>query len=384
MRNVKCFTALLLIASLLLAVGCQCPYAKEASKAGVQKESFGKTKDGQPVDLYTLTNANGLVVKISNYGGTVMQLWVPDRDGKLEDIALGFDNIGDYEELSPYFGSLIGRYGNRIGKGKFTLDGKQYTLATNNDENHLHGGVKGFDKVVWDAKPLEIRNGAALQLHYLSKDMEEGYPGNLDVTVVYTLTNKDELKIHYKATTDKPTVLNLTNHTYFNLAGQGNGDILGHKLMLNADHYTPVDAGLIPTGEIAPVEGTPFDFTEATAIGARINNDHPQLVYGKGYDHNWVLNKKDNEMSLAAKVYEPNSGRVMKIFTEEPSIQFYAGNFLDGTFSGKDDKVYKHRYAFCLETQHYPDSPNKPNFPSVVLRPGETYETTTVHKFTTK
>jgi aldose 1-epimerase len=384
MRNVKCLISLLSITSLLFAVGCQSFGSKSASKAGIRKESFGTTKDGQAVDLYTLTNANGMVAKITNYGGIVTELWVPDRNGKLGDVVLGFDNVGDYEEYSPYFGSLIGRYGNRIGKGKFTLDGKAYTLATNNDENHLHGGLKGFDKVVWNAEPVEKAGGPALKLRYLSKDMEEGYPGNLDVTVIYTLTNKNELKIDYKATTDKPTVVNLTNHSYFNLAGQGNGDILGHKLMLNADHYTPVDSGLITTGEIAPVAGTPFDFTEPTAIGARINNDNTQLGYGLGYDHNWVLNKKGSEMSLAARVYEPTSGRVMKIFTNEPGVQFYAGNFLDGTFSGKKNKVYKHRYGFCLETQHFPDSPNKPNFPSVVLRPGETYSTTTIHKFTTR
>jgi aldose 1-epimerase len=258
-------------------------------------------------------------------------------------------------------------------------------LAKNDGEHHLHGGVNGFDNAVWDAEPVQTEKGVGLKLHYISKDMEEGYPGNLDVTVTYMLTNHDELKIHYQATTDKPTVCNLTNHNYYNLAGQGNGDILGHQLMINADHYTPVDEGLITTGEIAPVEGTPMDFTKPTKIGARINNENVQLKYGKGYDHNWVLNKKeDKKMSLAVKVYAPSSGRIMKIYTTEPGLQFYSGNFLDGTLVGKDNKIYAHRYAFCLEPQHFPDSPNKPEFPSTVLRPGKTYKTTTVYKFMTK
>ncbi len=375
-----------LVCLLVFLTGCKCLSHSKTKSAtmSITKADFGTTKDGQKADLYTLTNANGLVAKITNYGGTVTELWVPDRDGKLGDILLGFDNVKDYEEKSPYFGCLIGRYGNRIGKGKFTLDGKEYTLAANNDENHLHGGLKGFDKVVWDAEPVKSSSSVGLKLHYLSKDMEEGYPGNLDMTVTYTLTNKDELKIHYEATTDKPTVCNLTNHNYYNLAGQGNGDILGHKLMINADTYTPVDSGLITTGQIAPVAGTPFDFTKSTAIGARINNDDTQLEYGLGYDHNWVLNKKGSKMSLAAKVYEPTTGRIMKIYTNEPGLQFYAGNFLDGTLTGKEGKVYNHRYGFCLETQHYPDSPNKPGFPTTTLRPGEKYATTTVHKFSAK
>ena len=309
---------------------------------------------------------------------------MPDRDGNLGDIVLGFDNLKDYEEKSPYFGCIVGRYGNRIGDAEFTLDGNAYKLNANDGENHLHGGVKGFDKVVWDAEPIQNDKGVGLKLHYLSKDMEEGYPGNLDVTVTYMLTNDDELKIHYEATTDKPTVCNLTNHNYYNLDGQGNGDILNHILMINADHYTPVDEGLITTGEIAPVEGTPLDFTEPTKIGARINQDNTQLKYGKGYDHNWVLNKKGKKMSLAARVYAPSSGRVMKIYTTEPGIQFYSGNFLDGTLTGKEGEVYKHRYGFCLETQHFPDSPNKPEFPSTTLRPEQTYKTTTVHQFMTK
>lgn len=354
-------------------------------KATITKTAFGKTEDGQAVDLYTLINANGLIVKIMTYGGTVVELKIPDRDGRLDDIILGFDNFPDFEEKSPHFGCIIGRYGNRIGNAKFTLDRKEYTLVANNNGQHLHGGIDAFDRVIWEAEPFESKEGPGLKLHYLSSDMEEGYPGNLDVTVTYTLTNDDELKIDYHATTDKPTVCNLTNHCYFNLAGQGNGDILGHELTLNASHFTPVDKYLIPTGEIRPVKATPFDFTTPTAIGARIDTDNDkQIKFGGGYDHNWVLKKKGNEMSLAARVYEPTTGRVMEIVTNEPGIQFYSGNFLKGTLIGKEGKVYERRCAFCLETQHYPDSPNKPNFPSTVLRPGQTYQTTTIHKFTVK
>jgi aldose 1-epimerase len=310
---------------------------------------------------------------------------MPDKNGKLGDIVLGYDKLADYLKETPYFGAIVGRYGNRIGKGTFTLDGKTYTLATNNGENHLHGGLKGFDKVVWTAAAHKASaDGVALTLNYLSKDMEEGYPGNLDVTIVFTLTNANELRIDYKATTDKATVCNVTHHGYFNLAGQGKGDILGHELTLNADRYTPVDAGLITTGELAAVKGTPMDFTKPTAIGARINNTFEQLTFGGGYDHNWVLNKKGSEMSLAASVYEPTSGRVMEVRTNEPGVQFYSGNFLDGTLTGKGGKVYQHRYGFCLETQHYPDSPNKPNFPTTTLRPGQTYKTTTIYKFSAR
>jgi aldose 1-epimerase len=376
-----------LLAALMLVVFVGCDKGKTSAKeqkATITKEAFGTTKNGEAVDIYTLKNTKGSIAKIMTYGGTVVELLVPDRNGKMGDILLGFDNLRDYEEKSPYFGCLIGRYGNRIGNAKFTLDGKEYTLAANNNGQHLHGGIKGFDKVVWDAEPVESKEGPALKLHYLSKDMEEGYPGNLDVTVTYTLTNDNELKIDYQATTDKPTVCNLTNHCYFNLAGQGNGDILGHELMINADNFTPIDEFLITTGEVRPVKETPFDFTSPTAIGERIDADDQQIKYGPGYDHNWVLNKNDFEMSLAAKVYEPTSGRVMEIYTNEPGIQFYSGNFLDGTLTGKDHKVYGFRSGFCLETQHYPDSPNKPNFPSVVLRPGQIYQTTTIYKFSAK
>lgn len=375
-----CGIIVTLAAVLVLAIGC----GVETSESSYSSAPFGETKDGTPVEIYTLTNASGIEATIMTYGGTVVSLKVPDKDGKLGDIVLGFNTVGEYEEKSPYFGCTVGRYGNRIGKGKFTLDGKEYTLATNNDANHLHGGVKGFDKVVWAAKPFSKDGNVGLVLKYTSKDMEEGYPGNLDVTVTYTLTNADELKVDYLATTDKATVCNLTNHSYFNLAGEGSGDIFKHELMLNADKFTPVDKGLITTGEMPAVKGTPMDFTTAKAIGKDIDADDEQIKFGLGFDHNWVLNKKGDEMSLAATVYEPTTGRVMEITTTEPGIQFYSGNFLDGTLTGKAGKVYKHRNGFCLETQHYPDSPNRPEFPTTTLKPGETYKTSTVHKFSVK
>ena len=306
---------------------------------------------------------------------------MPDRNGKFDDIVLGFDNLNDYLKATAYFGALIGRYGNRIGKGRFTLNGVEYQLATNNGENHLHGGIKGFDKVVWNATPLKVPDGAALVLTYLSKDGEEGYPGNLSVKVVYTLTNTNDLKIDYSATTDKDTIVNLTHHSYFNLAGQGNGDILNHRLWINAARFTPTDAGSIPTGELRAVSGTPFDFTRPTAIGARINQDYEQLKLGKGYDHNFVLNGKMGVLRRVARAEDATSGRVMDVWTTEPGIQFYSGNFLDGSLTGKDGKVYQQRYGFCLETQHYPDSPNKPAFPTTVLRKGARYHTVTIYRF---
>ena len=363
-----------------------CPRKCESKcKMKIEKECFGQTPDGQDVALYKLTNANGMRAEITNYGGIVVRLLVPDKDGQLGDVVLGYDKLADYIEDTPYFGCIVGRYGNRIAKGKFSIDGTEYTLATNNNENHLHGGIKGFDKVVWEAETLRCPKGVGLKLTYTSKDGEEGYPGNLKTTVIYRLLNCNSLKIEYEAETDKPTVVNLTNHSYWNLAGPGDGDILSHELKINADNCTPVDGGLIPTGEIAPVKGTPLDFTKATAIGARVNADDEQIKFGGGYDHNFVLNKpKPGEMTLAATVYEPTTGRVMKVLTTEPGVQFYCGNFLDGSNVGKGGKVYKHRYGFCLETQHYPDSPNQANFPSVVLRPGQKYETTTIYKFSTK
>ena len=353
----------------------------------IEKRDFGQTKDGIPVQLYTLTNDNSMTVKITNYGGIITELWVPDRDGNLADVVLGFDTIGDYEEKSPYFGCITGRYANRIAGGKFILDGVTYDkLAINNGPCHLHGGLKGFDKQVWDAEPFESDSVVGLKLHYLSEDGEEGYPGNLDVTVTYTLRNENDLRIDYEAATDKPTVVNLTNHSYFNLAGHdaGAGAALAHEMMINADSFTPVaDANAIPTGQIRPVKDSPMDFTTPTPIGDRIDADCEQLKFGNGYDHNWVLNKQKKVSSLAAWVVEPTSGRVMEVLTSEPGVQFYAANYLDG-FSGKGGAVYPRRSAFCLETQHYPDSPNQPNFPSTVLRPGETYGTTTIYKFSAK
>jgi aldose 1-epimerase len=349
-----------------------------------EKGPFGKV-DGKDVSLFVLTNANGMVMKVTNYGGIVTSLMAPDRNGKMADIVLGYNDVESYVKGTTYFGAVIGRYGNRIGKAKFSLDGKEYTLAVNNGENNLHGGKKGFDKVIWDAKEVKSADAIGLELKYLSKDGEEGFPGNLSVTVVYWLTNKNEFKIDYTATTDKTTVVNLTQHSYFNLAGEGTGDILKQELTLNADKFVPVDKGLIPMGELLPVKGTPMDFTKPVAIGARIKADYEQLKLGNGYDHCWVLNqKKPGEMTFAAVAYEPTSGRAIEVTTTEPAIQFYSGNFLDGTNIGKSGKPYNFRNGFCLETEHYPDSPNKPSFPSVVLKPGQTYKTSTVYKFLTK
>ena len=351
---------------------------------GTKKMSFGKTRDGHAVDLYTLTNANGVVVTITNYGGTVVSLKTPDRHGKFADVVLGFDNLDGYLGDEPYFGALVGRYGNRIAKGRFTLDGHEYHLAQNNNGNSLHGGLKGFDKRVWTPKDISTKELPAIELTYLSKDGEEAYPGNLSMKVTYSLTPKNELKIDYTATTDKDTVLNLTNHSYFNLAGEGQGDILSHVMMINADRTTPVDATLIPTGELKSVAGTPFDFRKPTAIGARINDNDEQLNFGKGYDHNFVLNHKGSALSLSARVTEPSSGRVLEVLTAEPGLQFYTGNFLDGTIHGKGGKVYGRRAAFCMETQHFPDSPNHPKFPSTELKPGQKYHTVTIYRFSAR
>ncbi len=351
-------------------------------RPAVKKASFGTTATHEQVDLYTLTNANGAEARIMTYGGTVVSLRVPDRNGKLGDIVLGYETLDGYLKNSPYFGSIIGRYGNRIGRAQFSLHGKRYTLAKNNGENTLHGGIKGFDKVVWKAKEVKLRAGSGLSLTYLSKDGEEGFPGNLSVTVVYTLTDHNELSIEYSAITDQATVINLTHHSYFNLAGDGS--ILDHELMINANKFTPVDDGLIPTGELRGVSGTPMDFTQSTVIGARIDQQDQQLTVGKGYDHNWVLNDAGGKLGLAARVYEPGSGRVMEVSTTEPGLQFYSGNFLDGSITGKGGQVYKQRSGFCLETQHFPDSPNKPGFPSVVLKPGQHYTSITIYKFSVK
>lgn len=350
--------------------------------ARVDRSSFGKTKDGVAIDLYTLTNSQGMIAKVITYGALLTELHVPDRTGAVKDVVLGFKSIEQYEGDHPYFGATIGRVGNRIAKGKFKLNGQEYTLATNNGPNHLHGGVKGFDKRVWRSQIVPATDGAAVKFTYVSADMEEGYPGALTATVTYTLTNRNELRLDYTANTDKPTIVNLTNHSYFNLAGEGQGDILGHELMLMADRFTPVDDTLIPTGEIASVRGTVMDFTRFTPIGSRITQvPGPPPV---GYDHNYVLNHGGGVLAMSATVREPGSGRVMDVLTTEPGVQFYTGNFLDGTITGKSGVAYKKHFGFCLETQHFPDSINHPNFPPVVLQPDRTYKSTTVYRFSAK
>ncbi len=362
------------------------PEASPVSGPGVASEPFGEV-DGQPVDRYTLTNASGLQVSILTYGATVQSIIVPDRDGNLANVALGFDNLEEYATISPYFGAVVGRYANRIAEGTFTLDGETYELAINNDPNTLHGGDLGFDNVVWTAEAVESADGPAVTMSYTSPDGEEGYPGTLDTSVTYTLTNNDELRLDYAATTDAPTVINLSNHTYFNLAGEGSGSIYDHELQLNAGTYTPVDETLIPTGEIAPVAGTAFDFTTTKPIGQDIRDAaDPQIAIGLGYDHNFVLDREasdDTTMIQAAQVTDPASGRVMTVSTTEPGIQFYSGNFLNGAFGGPSGRAYRQGDAFCLETQHFPDSPNEPDFPSTELRPGEQFASTTVYAFST-
>ena len=369
-----------------MAVSCSTTQSNQNQSSStypnVETILLGNTSDGQPVHLYTLTNKHGLIAKISSYGALLTEMHVPDRDGQLRDVTLGFNELKQYEAGHPYFGATIGRYGNRIANGAFTLNGKSYQLATNNGPNHLHGGVKGFDKNVWQALANETPEGPSVAFSYTSRDGEEGYPGNLEVKVTYTLTHDNELALSYEATTDQDTVLNLTNHAYWNLAGEGSGDILGHQVELMADFFTPVDDNLIPTGEIRSVTGTPLDFTKPTAVGARI-----ALMAGDpgGYDHNFVLRKQAaGKLELAARVHEPTSGRVMEILTTEPGIQFYSGNFLDGSLTGKSGGVYAKRHGFCLETQHFPDSPNKPHFPSVILRPGDHYTQETIHRFSVR
>jgi aldose 1-epimerase len=348
--------------------------------------ALAQVKDFDSIKLYTLKNESGMTVCVTNYGAIVTSIIVSDRNGKRADVALGYDRVEDYINAvdKPYFGAVVGRYGNRIAKGEFTLDGETYSLLKNNGENHLHGGAIGFDKVVWTVD--EYVEGQSLTLSYLAKDKEEGYPGNLQLKITYTLADDNSLIVDYHATTDKATPVNVTQHTYFNLKGEGQGTILDHQLMLNAKKFTPVDESLIPTGEMPTVAGTPFDFTTPKAIGRDIGQQNEQLVFGLGYDHNWILDTdgKEGELSLAAQVHEPSSGRVMEIYTTEPGIQFYCGNFLDGRLKGKSGKPYVHRGGFCLETQHFPDSPNQPNFPSTILKPGETYDSKTVFKFSTK
>lgn len=346
----------------------------------MKKQAFG-TVQGNSVDLYTLTNADGIEVRATNFGGIIVSIRVPDKNGRVADVALGFDKLDGYLDNKPYFGALVGRYANRIAGARFTLDGVQYSLAANNGPNTLHGGNKGFNKVIWKAEPFENSKGVGLILTYLSKDGEEGYPGNLNVKVTYTLSDRDELSFDYEATTDKATPVNLTQHTYFNLAGEGQGDILGHELTLNADRFTPVDKTLIPSGELRSVKSTPFDFTKPTTIGARINDKDEQIELGRGYDHNFVIRRTGNGLELAARAHEPQTGRVLEVYTTEPGVQFYSGNFLDGTITGKQGHVYKQHFGFALETQHFPDSPNHPDFPSTILRPGQVYRSQTVYKF---
>ena len=378
------------VSILLLSIVwcCSSPREKNAQpdspseQAGhVSISPFGVLNDGTTVSIYTMTNRNGVTMKVINYGGIIVSLHVPDRDGKLVDVVLGYDSLATYEKRNPFFGALVGRYGNRISKGKLVLDGNEYKLTINNDGNHIHGGKRGFDKVFWKGEEVATNDGVAIKLSYLSKHMEEGYPGNLNVDVIYTLTDDNAARFDYHATTDQKTIVNLTQHTYFNLNG-GASDILNHELTLNADRFLPVDEKLIPTGEIRPVENTPLDFRTPMRIGERINDSYEQMRFGKGYDHCWVLNGKG--LRDIAEVFEPLSGIEMTVKTTEPSVQLYTGNFLDGTIVGKNGVVYKQRMGFCLETQHFPDSPNQSTFPSVILNPGETYRTTSSYHFSVR
>jgi aldose 1-epimerase len=384
MRRILAITASAVVGSALAVSAVPAGAAPSHDRPGISKEPFGTLEDGTKVDRYTLTSGRGVRVRIITYGGIVQTLETPDRHGRRANVVLGFPTLKDYVDLNggPYFGAIIGRYANRIAKGRFTLDGTTYQLALNNDENSLHGGLKGFDTKVWDAQPVKARDSVGLRLQYTSVDGEENYPGTLKTTVTYTLTTDDRLRVDYQAATDKATIVNLTNHSYFNLAGEGTGTIYDHRLTLNASRYTPVDPTLIPTGELAPVRGTPFDFTRAHSIGERIRVNDPQLLIGQGYDHNFVLDQpRAGALTEAARVTEPRSGRVLTISTTEPGMQFYSGNFLDGSFAGTSGRVYRQGDGFALETQHFPDSPNQPDFPSTVLRPGETFGSTTVYAF---
>ena len=374
--------AAMLLAGVVLS-GCSTPpccCSTGATGKPIAGEPFGATRDGTPVQIYTLRNSKGMEARIMTYGGIVQNLTTPDKNGKFVDVALGYDTLDGYLTNSPYFGALIGRYGNRIAKGHFTLDGVAYTLATNNGPNSLHGGLKGFDKVVWKVVRAEdTPKGPQLELSYTSKDGEEGYPGTLTVTALYTITPDNSLRLDYTATTDKDTILNLTQHSYWNLAGQG--DILGHEVYVNADKFTPVDSTLIPTGELRPVAGTPFDFRTPATIGSRVTADDEQIKFGGGIDHNWVINQKSGRLTLQARVHEPTTGRTMEVWSTEPGLQFYTGNFLDGAITGKGGRVYQYRNALVMEPQHFPDSPNHANFPSTVLKPGETYHNTIIYHF---
>ena len=373
------FAALLCIVAVGLVAELNARRHLLPQKNGVSRSSFGSAPDGGAVEMFTLTNAKGVEVRAITYGAIVTSIRVPDRAGRFADVVLGFDNLEGYLKGHPYFGTVVGRYGNRIAGGRFTLNGQTFKLAQNNGPNHLHGGNKGFDKYVWKGEP--VANGRGVAFSRTSPDGEEGYPGNLAVRVTYTLTDKNELVVDYHATSDKATPVNLTQHSYFNLSGDPSTTIVGHELTIDADRYTPVDATLIPTGELASVQGTPFDFRKPIAIGARIDQPHEQLKFGRGYDHNWVLNRKGSQPAFAARLVDPKSGRALEVSTTEPGVQFYTGNFLDGTLKGKGGQVYHQRAGMCLETQHFPDSPNKANFPSSILQPGKEYRTTTIFTF---
>lgn len=366
---------------ILTMVSCQ---SNKKVEPMVEKKVFDKLADGSEVYSYTLKNANGMEVKIINYGATVVSLTAPDKNGKFADVVLGCDNVKAYADATTYFGAIVGRYGNRIGKGKFTLDGKEYKLATNNGENHLHGGIVGFNKVLWTGEAIDNPTSPAVKFTYVSKDGEEGYPGTVTLSVTYTLTANNELRLEYEGTTDKTTVLNPTHHSYFNLSGDFNKTILDNEVMIDADKTTPVDKGLIPTGKLVDVANTPMDFRTPKAVGKDVEADFEQLKFAGGFDHNWVLNKHQEAVPRIATVYEPTSGRFMEVFSDQPGVQFYCGNFLDGTVKGKNGIMYQKRTGLCLEAQKFPDSPNKPQFPSSTLKPGETYKQTTIYKFSAK
>lgn len=374
--------------SLMTAISLSATSLTGVATPSLTITPFGRLSDGREASVYSLVNDRGMRVDLTNYGAIVVRLMTPDRTGRIDDVVLGYNQLDDYLKATPYFGAIVGRYGNRIAAGKFSLDGQVYSLATNNTPAgipcHLHGGTVGFDKVLWQAEPFLKENNPGVVFRYRSRDGEEGYPGNLEVAVTYTLTKDNALRIDYHATTDRATPVNLTHHSYFNLRGEGTGDIMGHVLTIRATRTTPVNAGLIPTGQFAPVAGTPFDFTTPRAIGERVNADDEQIRFGGGYDHNWVLDQSGGEPALAAAVFEPVSGRTMEVWTGEPGLQFYSGNFLDGTNVGKSGRAYQHRTGFCLETQHFPDSPNQPAFPTTILRPDQTYSSTTIYKFGAK
>ena len=379
MNYVQKFSVFLIVAGIVAA----CNPSKQTGKTGmITNKSFGTMPDGNEVKAFTLTNINGIEMTVISYSGIITSLKTPDRNGNLADIVLGYDDLQSYLDFNPYFGAIVGRYGNRIARGKFTIDDTEYALAVNNIGNHLHGGIVGFDKVIWEVSPFESDEGVGLKLSYLSRDMEEGYPGNLNVSVTYFISNENSLEFEYVATSDKKTVVNLTQHSYFNL--KGDGDILDHELMLNASKYVPIDSTLIPTGELPPVEDTPFDFTISKKIGQDIDDDHQQIKYGNGFDHCWIINQTEEDINHGATLYEPTTGRVMEVYTTEPGVQFYSGNFLDGTAVGKGKKAYTRRTGLCLETEHFPDSPNQPLFPSTALNPGEEYRTKTVLKFSVR